>query len=91
MQGLLLLLWIFVGLAAGWLAGKSLEGEGYGTSLDISMGIAGALIGGVLMRTIGFSGIGGSVLATLVAVICAALLTMITGLSNGRRIYLRAL
>lgn len=23
-------IWIFVGLAAGWLAGKSLEGTGYG-------------------------------------------------------------
>lgn len=84
-------LWIFVGLSAGWLAGKSLEGEGYGPSLDISMGIAGALIGGILMRSIGFSGLGGSILATLVAVVCAAMLTTITGLSNGRRIYSRAL
>jgi len=91
MQALLFLLWIFVGLSAGWLAGKRLEGEGYGASLDISMGIAGALIGGVLMRSIGFSGVGGTLLATLVAIICAALLTTITALSNGRRIYSRAL
>jgi uncharacterized membrane protein YeaQ/YmgE (transglycosylase-associated protein family) len=91
MQALLLFLWIFVGLSAGWLAGKSLEGEGYGSSLDISMGIAGALIGGLAMRSIGFSGLGGTMLATLVAVICAAMLTTVTGLSNERRIYSRAL
>lgn len=88
---LLLCLWIFVGLGAGWLAGKSLEGEGYGPSMDISMGIAGAILGGVSMRLVGFSGVGGTALATLVAVTCAALLTTLTALSDGRRIYTRAL
>jgi uncharacterized membrane protein YeaQ/YmgE (transglycosylase-associated protein family) len=87
----LLLLWTFVGMSAGWLAGKSLEGEGYGASLDISMGIGGALIGGILMRSTGFSGFGGTVIATLVAIACAAMLTTVTALSNGRRIYSRAL
>jgi uncharacterized membrane protein YeaQ/YmgE (transglycosylase-associated protein family) len=91
MSALLLLLWIFVGLGAGWLAGKSLEGEGYGASLDISMGIGGAIIGGALMRSIGFSGFGGTLLAALVAMACAAMLTTATALGNGRRIYSRTL
>jgi uncharacterized membrane protein YeaQ/YmgE (transglycosylase-associated protein family) len=84
-----ILLWALVGLAAGWLAGRSLEGEGYGPGMDISMGIGGALIGGILMRTNGFSGIGGTVLATVVAMTAAALLTTIAALGNGRRIYSR--
>jgi len=88
---LLLSLWVFVGLSAGWLAGKTLEGEGYGASMDIAMGIAGALIGGVLMRLTGFSGFSGTVLATLVAIGCAAMLTTLAALSNGRRIHTRAL
>lgn len=88
---LLFSVWVFMGLSVGWLAGKSLEGEGYGASMDISMGIAGAIIGGVLMRVIGFSGIWGNALATLVAVICAALLTTLTALSNGRKLHVRTL
>jgi uncharacterized membrane protein YeaQ/YmgE (transglycosylase-associated protein family) len=88
---MILLLWVFVGLVAGWLVGKSLEGEGYGPSLDISMGIAGALIGGILMRTLGFSGYGGTLLATFVAITCAALLTTLTALVNGRRMHTRTL
>ena len=53
------------------------------------MGIGGALIGGMLMRTNGFSGIGGTVLATVVAMTAAAILTTIAALGNGRRIYSR--
>lgn len=86
-----LLLWIFVGLIAGWLAGKGLEGEGYGPSLDIAMGVAGALIGGMVLRSLGFSGFAGTSIATLGAVACAVLLTSLTALSNGRRIYSRQL
>jgi uncharacterized membrane protein YeaQ/YmgE (transglycosylase-associated protein family) len=88
---LLLSLWIFVGLGAGWFAGKRLAGEGYGASMDISMGIAGALTGGILMRSIGFSGVGGTALATLVAVTCAALLTKLAAMGDGRKIYVRAI
>lgn len=88
---LILALWIFVGLSAGWVAGRSLEGEGYGRSMDIPMGIGGAIIGGVLMRSIGFSGVRGTALATLVALSCAALLTILAALGEGRRVYTRAL
>jgi uncharacterized membrane protein YeaQ/YmgE (transglycosylase-associated protein family) len=85
-----MLLWIFIGLIAGWLAGRSLEGEGgYGPSVDIAMGIGGALIGGYFMRLNGFSGYGGTLLATLVALICAVMLTTLAGLSNGRRAFAR--
>ena len=86
---LLFSIWVFMGLSIGWLAGKRLEGEGYGTSMDILMGIGGAIIGGALMRTIGFSGTWGNALGTLVAVICAALLTTLTALSNGRKLQTR--
>ena len=32
-----LLSWILVGLVAGWLGGKILKGDGYGTVMDIAM------------------------------------------------------
>ncbi len=86
-----LLLWIPVGLIVGWLAGKSLEGNGYGRSVDLIMGAGGAAVGGLVMRAAGFSDHGGVVLSTFVAVCCAALLTIIVALANGRTIYSRVL
>lgn len=86
-----LLLWIPIGLLVGWLAGKSLEGNGYGRSVDLIMGVGGAIVGGLVMRSAGFSGYSGTVFATFVAVCCAALLTIIVALANGRTIYSRVL
>ncbi|MGB7845913.1 MAG: GlsB/YeaQ/YmgE family stress response membrane protein [Candidatus Acidiferrum sp.] len=83
------LIWIFIGLVAGWLAGKSLEGNGYGLSMDLAMGVAGALAGGFLTRAFGASGYGGAVLTTFVAVCCAALLTVLVALVNGKTVYAR--
>ena len=80
-----------VGLAAGWLAGKILKGNGYGPLVDIAMGIGGALAGGFLMRSAGFGGYGGTVLTTLVAMIGAVVLTLLAGFVNGRRLYARQL
>ena len=85
------MLWIVVGLAVGWLAGKSLEGNGYGRSVDLVMGAGGAAVGGLVMRTAGFSGYGGTVFATFVAICCAAVLTIVVALANGRTIYSRVL
>jgi uncharacterized membrane protein YeaQ/YmgE (transglycosylase-associated protein family) len=81
--------WMFVGLVAGWLAGKKLKGNGYDSFMDVAVGIAGALAGGFLMRSAGISGYGGVVLTTLVAMIGAVLLTLLAGFANGRRTYAR--
>lgn len=86
-----LVLWIPVGLIVGWLAGKSLEGNGYGRAVDLIMGAGGAAVGGLVMRGAGFSGYGGTFFATFVAVCCAAVLTILVALANGRTIYSRAL
>jgi uncharacterized membrane protein YeaQ/YmgE (transglycosylase-associated protein family) len=86
-----LLLWILVGLVCGWLAGKSLEGNGYGRSMDLVTGAGGAVAGGLLIRAAGFSGYGGTAFATFVASCCAAVFTTGVALANGRTIYSRAL
>lgn len=82
-----LLLWILVGLVVGWLAGKSLEGNGYGRSMDLVMGAGGAVGGGLVLRAAGFSGYGGTAFATSIAICCAAVLTIVAALANGRTIY----
>jgi uncharacterized membrane protein YeaQ/YmgE (transglycosylase-associated protein family) len=84
-----LLIWIFIGMLVGWGAGRILEGNGYGPFMDVAMGVGGAIAGGYLMRSVGLHGVGGTIVTTLVAMIGAALLTILAGLVNGRRIYAR--
>jgi uncharacterized membrane protein YeaQ/YmgE (transglycosylase-associated protein family) len=83
------LAWIFIGVLVGWGAGRLLEGNGYGPVMGVVLGIGGALGGGFLMHTAGFAGYGGTILTALVAAMGAVLLTMIAGVANGRKIYVR--
>jgi uncharacterized membrane protein YeaQ/YmgE (transglycosylase-associated protein family) len=50
-QGLIVIL--FVGLIAGWLAGKVVRGTGFGIIGDIVVGIAGALVASFLFPRLG--------------------------------------
>jgi uncharacterized membrane protein YeaQ/YmgE (transglycosylase-associated protein family) len=86
-----LLAWIFIGVVVGWAAGRVLQGESYGRSMDILMGVGGAAAGGFLIRTTGIGGYRGVMVTTMVAVIGAALLTVLTAYVNGRRLYARQL
>ena len=49
-----LLVWIVVGLIAGWLAGKVMTGHGLGILMDIVVGIIGAFLGGFIAGAFGF-------------------------------------
>lgn len=69
--------WLIVGLIAGWLTGKIMGGPGKGALMDIIIGLVGALVGGFLMRLLGFSGEGGLIYTIFVAVIGAVILTWI--------------
>jgi uncharacterized membrane protein YeaQ/YmgE (transglycosylase-associated protein family) len=86
-----LISWITVGLVVGWLSGRALKGHGYGPIMDIAMGIFGAVTSGVLMQSAGLSGHSGTVITVLVTIIGAALLTLVAGFVNGRRLYARQL
>ena len=77
--------WILVGLVAGWATGKIMKGSGYGVLMDILVGIVGALIGGFVMRSLGFAGQGGFIYTVLVAILGAVLLTWIVRLVTGGR------
>ena len=50
-EGLLVIL--FVGLVAGWLAGKIVQGTGFGILGDIIVGIAGAFLASLLFPRFG--------------------------------------
>jgi uncharacterized membrane protein YeaQ/YmgE (transglycosylase-associated protein family) len=86
-----LLAWIVIGAVVGWGAGRVFQGNGYGPFMDTLMGIGGAIVGGLVMRSEGFGSSSGVVLTTMVAMSCAALLTVLGAEMNGRRIYARQL
>ena len=50
-----LLVILFVGLIAGWLAGQVVRGTGFGIIGDILVGIAGALVASLLFPKLGIS------------------------------------
>src|SRR5260370_7558113 len=74
-----LLSWILVGLVAGWLGGKILKGDGYGTVMDIAMGIGGAVAGGPLMQTPGLGGPWGALSSPAVSVIWPVFFILLSG------------
>ena len=86
-----ILWWMMIGLVAGWFAGKTLKGDGYGPVMDIAMGICGAVAGGLLVESAAFGGYRGTIITSLVAMVSAVLLTLLAGFVNGRRIYARQL
>ena len=71
------LVWILVGLIAGWLTGKIMKGSGYGFFVDILLGIAGALVGGFIATHLGLDAHGGFIYSTLIALGGAILLVAI--------------
>jgi uncharacterized membrane protein YeaQ/YmgE (transglycosylase-associated protein family) len=77
-----LLAWLFLGLVAGWLAGKLSRGRGFGCITDIILGLVGSFIGGWVFTKLGIFG-GGFIYslaaATLGAVILVAIVHLFTG------------
>jgi uncharacterized membrane protein YeaQ/YmgE (transglycosylase-associated protein family) len=71
----------------GWGTGKILQGDGYGPSMDMAVGIGGAVAGGFLMHSAPIDGFAGAVLTSLLAVVGAVVVTILAGLANGRQIY----
>ena len=80
-----ILWWIIVGVIAGWATGKIMKGSGYGFFMDLLVGIAGALIGGFVMRSLGFVGRGGLIYTVLVAIGGAVVLTAVVRLLFGKK------
>jgi uncharacterized membrane protein YeaQ/YmgE (transglycosylase-associated protein family) len=77
-----ILVTLVIGAIAGWLAGVIVQGSGFGLIGDILIGIAGALVAGVLFPSlgIGFTLVGGILGAIIVAALGAVVLLLIVGL-----------
>lgn len=64
-------MWVVVGLMAGWLAGIVMKSGGYGLKGDPILGLVGSIVGSWLFRSLGFSP-GAGAFASVVAFIGAA-------------------
>lgn len=80
-EGLLVIL--FVGLVAGWLAGKVVRGAGFGIIGDIVIGIAGALIASLLFPKLGIHLGTGLVSEIIYSAIGAIILLLVVRLLRG--------
>jgi uncharacterized membrane protein YeaQ/YmgE (transglycosylase-associated protein family) len=48
-----IIIFLLIGILAGWLAGKILKGKGFGLAGNLIIGVIGALLGGFLFRLLG--------------------------------------
>ena len=78
-----LLVILFVGLVAGWLAGQIVQGTGFGLIGDLIVGILGAFFGSWLLPQLGIHLGTGLISAIINATIGAVLLLLIVRLVRG--------
>jgi uncharacterized membrane protein YeaQ/YmgE (transglycosylase-associated protein family) len=76
--------WIIIGLIMGWLTRKLLKEGGYGPIVDFVTCIAGAVVGGFIVRVASFPGL---VYSTLAAILGAVILRGLSGYATGRKRY----
>jgi uncharacterized membrane protein YeaQ/YmgE (transglycosylase-associated protein family) len=86
MTASMLLLWIVIGLIAGWLA-SAVVGGGYGLVGDIVVGVVGAFLGGIVFSqlhiAVPFAGIAGTIFVAFVGAVLLLLLLRL--IARGRR------
>jgi uncharacterized membrane protein YeaQ/YmgE (transglycosylase-associated protein family) len=80
-EGLLIVL--LVGVIAGWLAGKIIQGAGFGLIGDLIVGILGALVGSWLLPRLGIHLGVGLVVQIANATIGAVILLLVIRLLRG--------
>ena len=83
MSGESLLVILFVGLVAGWLAGQIVRGTGFGLVGDLLIGILGAFVGSWLLPQLGIHLGTGVISAIINATIGAVLLLLLVRLLRG--------
>ena len=70
-----IILWIVVGIIAGWLAGKIMKGKGFGLIGDLIVGVIGAFLGGWLFGLLHIS-IGAGIIGSLITAVIGALVLL---------------
>ena len=71
------LVWIVLGLVAGFIASKIVNKQGEGLFLDVILGIIGAVVGGWLFGLFGASGVNGVNLYSLLVAVAGAIVVLL--------------
>jgi uncharacterized membrane protein YeaQ/YmgE (transglycosylase-associated protein family) len=69
-----LILFLVVGVVAGWMAGRIMKGGGFGLLGDMVVGVIGAFVGGWLFGLLGIAT--GGILGLLVTALVGALVLL---------------
>jgi uncharacterized membrane protein YeaQ/YmgE (transglycosylase-associated protein family) len=75
-----ILIWVVVGIIAGWLTGLVVKGRGFGLLGDLVIGLLGGIIGGLVFGLVGLaptSWLGQIVVSFVGGVILVALIRLI--------------
>ena len=82
-----IVIWIAIGLAAGWLA-SLVVGGGYGVVGDIVLGIVGAFLGGLIFHTLHlgtpFRGVASTIFVAFVGSVALLLLMRLVSRTTAR-------
>jgi uncharacterized membrane protein YeaQ/YmgE (transglycosylase-associated protein family) len=73
----IVIIWLLVGLASGWLASQVVRGGGSGVLTDIVVGIAGAFVGGMIFRAEGWHAPFGGYAGLIFVAFCGAALLLL--------------
>ena len=73
-----IIVWIILGLIAGWIGSKIVNRRGEGFFMDIVLGVVGALVGGFLFSLFGAEGVSGiNIYSLFVAVVGSVVVLVI--------------
>jgi uncharacterized membrane protein YeaQ/YmgE (transglycosylase-associated protein family) len=72
-----ILAWIIVGLIAGFLGSKIINKRGEGLLRDIGLGIIGAIVGGFIFRALGFAGVTGVNIPSIIVAVIGAVVVLV--------------
>lgn len=69
-----IIIFLAIGAAAGWLAGRILKGSDFGLVLNIVIGVIGAFVGGFLFSILGLSSTG--IIGSVISATCGAIVLL---------------
>ena len=72
-----IVIWLFIGLVAGFLGSKIVNKRGEGLMLDIILGLIGSFVGGLIIHLMGFHRDGSILISIIVATLGAVLVLVI--------------
>lgn len=72
-----ILAWLILGLLAGFIGSKIVNKTGEGFTLDIVLGIVGAIVGGFLFNLVGATGVTGLNLWSLLVAVSGAVVFLV--------------